>query len=532
MTKQQFVQFLKNKTDELTEKAPDGLKDLFREKPIILTILGIFALISEIPRSSTNEYRIAHWLMKWAEAFGFEAKMDQAGKDGTFGNTVFTIPASPKFEDRPTIVIQGHMDMVCKRIQDSSHNFEKDPIKFIFQFVEDMEGSELKAGYWLKADGTTLGADNGIAIAMAMALAMEDIPHPTLELFFTIDEESGLTGVENMDPELLTGKILINLDSEDEGVFTVGCAGGEMAEIKIKLAYEKQLQKGFQPFKLAVTDGAGAHSGIEIHKTAANAIKLLAQILTKTIEMHATNIAISDIRGGEAHNAIPGHAEAVLHISQSAIREVSGLVEIMGRELKLQFQGTDPKLSISLKEISPEDSHKVLTFRSGKKLVDIILAAPHGIHFMSNDVPGLVEASINFATIEFKDGFAILLFSQRSNIPARLELIGNELKAIARLSEPQGTIEFSARYPGWNPNMESPLLKQSLTLYETLFKKKPVVEIIHAGLEVGFLSEKIPGMDAISIGPDLKKVHSPDETLHIEDIGKIWVFMKALCKEV
>lgn len=473
-------------------------------------ILKWFEGITKIPRCSKEEEKVCAWLMDWAKENNFESKNDKTG------NLVIKVPASPGYENAPITVIQGHMDMVCEKTPDSDHDFTKDPIKLVYD------------GDWLTADKTTLGADNGIAIAMAITAALDkDIAHPPLELLFTVDEETGLTGANALEPGFIEGKILINLDSEDEGVFTVGCAGGINTYSSIPFKLEA-IPAGFKQHKIVAGGMKGGHSGIDIAMEKANAIKVLARTIfaiKKEIDLR-----IANFEGGKAHNAIPRDCQAEIFFSKNDWDKARKIVSEMEKTLKTEFKNTDPDLKISIEENSEGAFSKVMTKNDTAKLLDYIFAIPHGVDAMSTDIKGLVETSNNLANIKIENGSVKVLTSQRSSIISRLHALSSRIEAVARLAG--GEAHSGDGYPPWPPKMDSPLLDKSVKLYEKMYNKKPVVEVIHAGLECGIIGDKNPGMDMISIGPDLRNPHSPDEKISIPAIGKVWDFLVELLKEL
>lgn len=473
-------------------------------------VLKWFEQITKIPRCSKHEEKIASWLLEWAKKNNFETKTDRVK------NILIKVPASPGYEKSPVVVLQGHMDMVCEKTPESTHDFSKDPIKLKYE------------GEWLTADGTTLGADNGIAIAMAMAMSLDkDVQHPPLELLFTVDEETGLTGANALEPGFIKGKILINIDSEDEGVFTVGCAGGINTSAAIPIEQEA-IPAGFRQFKIVAGGMKGGHSGIDIAQGKANAIKVLGRTLHQ-IANAGVEIRIADIKGGSAHNAIPRDAHVVVFFAGSDLEKVKSTIFNFNQTLNEEFKNTDPDLSLTIKE-NNDSFVKIVTRADTKKIVDYILVLPHGVDAMSTDIKDLVETSNNFANISIENGKLKTLTSQRSSVVSRLNALSARIEATARLAE--GEAKSGDGYPPWPPNMESKLLKKSTLLYERMFNKKPVVEVIHAGLECGIIGDKNPGMDMISIGPTLKYPHSPDEKINLNAIGKVWDFMAQLMREL
>ncbi len=474
-------------------------------------ILKWFEEIAKIPRCSKQEDKIVNYLIEWSKENGFEYNVDDVQ------NLVIKVPGSSGKENSPTVVIQGHMDMVCEKTPDSDHDFTKDPIKFVYE------------GEWLTADRTTLGADNGIAIAMAMVAALDkDIVHPPLELLFTVDEETGLTGANALKPGFINGKLLINVDSEDEGVFTVGCAGGINTNLTLPVDMEN-IPSGYKPFLLKAGGMKGGHSGIDIALGKANAIKVMARTIYSIIT-GGYEVFLSNTKGGSAHNAIPRDAESVLFVKESDLDEIKKIVDKSERTIKTEFSFTDPDLEIKLSVGGDISYSKAVNTTGVKKICDFILAIPHGVSAMSADIDNLVETSNNLANVNLEDGKIMILTSQRSSVVSRLDALTNSIEAVARLAGGEGV--SGDGYPPWEPNMDSKLLAISVKLYEKMYNKKPVVEVIHAGLECGIIGDKNPGMDMISIGPTLKYPHCPDEKIHIGTVGMVWDFLTELMKEL
>lgn len=474
-------------------------------------ILECFEEISKIPRCSKNEQQIAEWLMNWAKENNFEAKMDSVQ------NIVIKVPGSPGYENSPIVVMQGHMDMVCEKTPDSPHDFSKDPIKFVYE------------GEWLTADKTTLGADNGIAIAMAMvAAADKEIAHPPLELLFTVDEETGLTGANALEPGFIDGKILINIDSEDEGVFTVGCAGGINTYLTLPLDYDS-IPGGYKQCRITAGGMKGGHSGIDIGLGKANALRILARALYQLME-DGIDFQLADVKGGSAHNAIPRDSYADLFVKDADFAKAKGIVDQWSNVFNSEYKATDPDLAVSVTENNDVKYDDMISKAETRRVVEFMLVIPHGVEAMSPDIEGLVETSNNFANLKVEEGEVKVLTSQRSSVVSKLNALTARIESAARVAG--GTAQSSDGYPPWQPNMDSPLLARSVKLYEKMFNKKPVVEVIHAGLECGIIADKNPGMDMISIGPDLRYPHSPDEKIHVGAIGKVWDFIVELLKDL
>lgn len=468
-------------------------------------ILNAFEQISKVPRPSKREEKIVAWLLDWAGEKGLAARTDEAM------NVLIDVPASEGFENSQTLVLQGHMDMVCEKAKGYEHDFDQDPIKLIY--TDDG---------WLTADQTTLGADNGIAIAMAMVAATDKtVGHPPLELLFTTDEETGLTGASSLQPGFIKGKQLLNVDSEDEGVFTVGCAGGEDARLILPFAADENLA-GHHTFRLVCGGMSGGHSGIDIIEERANALKLLFRgihLLCKN-----SDVRIANVNGGTARNAIPRDAEAVLLIPLDATESSLAIITDLRHKARSEYAKTDPNLSIEL--VSQDDDLLATSAETTRLAIDTVFAYPHGVAAMSKDIDGLVETSNNMATIKTENGKMIILSNQRSSNMDSLALLCEQILSVARLAGARG--ETSGGYPSWKPNMESELLARCLRVFEDRFGRKPVVEAIHAGLECGIIGSKYDGMDMISFGPTIKNPHSPDEKINIESIGKTWDFLVAL----
>jgi len=470
-------------------------------------ILDVFEQISAIPRRSKHEEQICDWLVSWAEAHGFATRRDDVN------NLVIRVPATPGYEGAPTLVLQGHMDMVCEKTPDSDHDFTKDPIRLVHD------------GEWLKADRTTLGADNGIALAMALVVATDqDIVHPPLELLFTVDEETGLTGANAIQPGFLEGKILLNLDSEDEGYLTVGCAGGLDTMLHLKLDVEP-IPAGSALYEVKAGGMSGGHSGVDIHLYRANAIRVLARALHQL--QSAVDARIVDLKGGSAHNAIPRDALAVVAIPADDGTDAARVLADANAVFRSEFANTDPNLEVGL-AAHEGAAEQALTPRATQKALDFIMTIPHGVAAMSTDIEGLVETSNNEATVALEDGRLSVQSSQRSSVMSRLKAHTKRIEGIARLAG--GTWESGNGYPAWQPNMASELLERCASIYRDMYGREPVVEAIHAGLECGIIGSKYDGMDMISFGPTIKNPHSPDEKLHVPSVALVWDYLVAILK--
>lgn len=477
------------------------------DSPMTQEVLRRFEQISAIPRRSGDEEALRSWLIAWADEHGFGHEKDE------IGNLVIRVPAAPGSEDAPMVALQGHLDMVCEKIPGSAHDFTKDPIRFD------------RRGDWLGAVETSLGADNGIAIAMAMVVAMmNDIKRPALELLFTIDEETGLTGATELSIPLQS-KFLINIDSEDEGVVTVGCAGG--LECKMALGVEREAFPAECTFLKVHAGGmSGGHSGVDIHHMRANAIRVLARSLELLADDHVVRLCRFD--GGTAHNAIPRDAEAIILVPTSDVAEIKAQVEALSTRFAAEFSVSDPNLKISAEgcDVADAKSDKSLTLASTERALDFLMAIPHGVAAMSTDIQGLVETSNNEATAHLEEGLLRMSTSQRSSVVSRLEAHTRRIESICRLAG--ATCQRHGGYPPWQPNMSSALLARTQETYRSLFDKEPVVEVIHAGLECGIIGAKYPGMDMVSIGPTIRNPHSPDEELLVPTVEPVFNLLKAM----
>ncbi len=470
-------------------------------------ILDYFEQINAIPRCSKNEEKIGKWLQQWAETKQFAVKKDAAG------NLLVKVPPTAGYENAPVIVIQGHMDMVCEKSPESPHDFSKDPIKNIID------------GEWLRADNTTLGADNGIAIALAMAVACDEtIAHPTLELLFTVDEETGLNGAKELESGFIEGRILLNVDSETEGVFTVGCAGGRHTHISRKLTLAG-LPADYQLFKVNISGLHGGHSGIDIIKQRASANKILARTLYRIAA--ACEIRLVSIKGGTAHNAIARDADAVFACAAGAAESLTASVAEFEHTVQIDYDDIESNLAISLS--APETAAQIKTALSPadtQTVINLLLALSHGVMGMSSEFTDLVETSNNLATVELKDGNLQILTSQRSLTRSRLDEITATIRATASIAGADARCD--SEYPPWTPNMQSALLDLCRKIYHQVLDQEAAVKSVHAGLECAIIGDKYEGMDMISFGPDLRDPHSPNEGLYIPSLEKIWRFMVAL----
>ena len=459
-------------------------------------ILEYFGQISAIPRCSGNEAALCAWLQAWASKHGFSSKVDEAG------NICISVPASKGSEHAATVVLQGHMDMVCEKAPESKHDFTKDAISNVID------------GEWMTADHTTLGSDNGIAIAFAMAAAADPLgKHPPLELLFTVKEEVGLSGVNFLKPGFITGKTLINIDSEEEGTFIVGCAGGETTFLNLPITLEANPSD--EVFEISIDGCRGGHSGVDIAKNFANANKLLARGLTALETLG--EIRISQISGGTAHNAIPRSAKVTVILPNGSRAKAEHLLNGLLQNALVEHKSSESNISISLK---PASASTTLSATSTASLIRLLNSLPSGVINMSPDMPDFVETSCNLARVEQNDNTVRIVTSQRGTSMSRLKEITSRIYSIGQLAGAVVTTESS--YPSWNPDLASPLLGVFREAFTGLFGQAPKVESIHAGLECSAIGDIYPGIDMISIGVTIENPHSPTERMHLPSIPKVW----------
>ena len=467
-----------------------------------------FEEILAIPRPSKKEEKIISYLENFARTNNLQYKKDKAG------NVLIYKPATPGMEDRQTVVLQSHVDMVCEKNSDSNHDFENDPIIPVID------------GDWVKAKETTLGADNGIGVATQLAiLASDDIKHGPIECLFTVDEETGLTGAFKLENNFFEGNILINLDSEDEGEIFIGCAGGKDTVATIK--FEKKKIPGKQvPLNISITGLRGGHSGDDIHKGYANAIKLLVRILYHLYEEYGLKLA--KIEGGNLRNAIPREAFATIYVTHEKVDKIKEEVKRFYEIFKEEYKHTEPNINVEINEA--EHAEYVIDKRTTPKLLYSLYACPHGVISWSHDMPGLVETSTNLASIKVLKNKIEVATSQRSSVDSAKIDIANMVASVFKSIK--ADVKQSNGYPGWKPNPKSEILRIAKRAYRDLFDKDAKVKAIHAGLECGLFLEKYPHLDMISIGPTIKAVHSPDERLHIPSVEKFWKFLLEILENI
>ena len=460
-----------------------------------------------VPRPSKKEAKMVAYLEKWAKDHKVKYVKEECG------NIIMSVPATKGMEDRETVILQAHMDMVCEKNSDKKHDFEKDPIEPVIK------------GEWLHANGTTLGADDGIGVAAALAvIADPKVEHGPIECIFTVDEETGLTGAMKLDPKDFTGRILLNLDSEDEGEIFIGCAGGMDTIIKVWYELEPAPEDS-TAYRITVSGLKGGHSGDDINKNLANANKLLTRILWQATTWF--DLALYDFQGGNLRNAIAREATAVAFIPNDCAKDFEHYVKDMEKHFKQEYQVTEPGLKVTA-EVAEVQPDVVIDEMSQFNLLNGLYACPHGVIAMSQTIPNFVETSTNLASCKKKEGYFFIQTSQRSSIESSKQDIADMVEAVWSLAN--ADVEHTDGYPGWAPNPDSAILDIAVNCYKKRFKKDPKVRAIHAGLECGLIGDKIPGMDMISFGPTLRGVHSPDERCEIKTVQMFWDFMCDILK--
>ncbi|MDE7386068.1 MAG: aminoacyl-histidine dipeptidase [Muribaculaceae bacterium] len=471
-------------------------------------VFSIFDEITKVPRPSKKEEKIRQYLLDFAAKHGIEAKTDEVG------NVVMFKPATPGHENAPTVILQGHMDMVCES-NDKSFDFENSPIKTIVD------------GDWVHADGTTLGADNGIGVAASLAALIDpDLVHGPLEVLVTVDEETGMTGAFNLGKDLVKGKILLNLDSEDDAEVFVGCAGG--VDTQAVFTYHRSFAPtDFQFFKIDVSKGLGGHSGGDIHLGRANANKLLARFLWDLSKEH--EVVVAEFDGGNLRNAIPRAAHAIVGVHTSKKEAVRIALNNYAAVIANEYAGLEPTLTIDMESI--EAPAYCIDQQTSNNLIRALYCAPHGVISMSRDLEGLVETSTNLASVKMRgDNEIVIATSQRSSVESRKWDIANQVEAVFTLAGAQVT--HGDGYPGWQPNMDSPIMKIACDAYEELYGIRPAIKAIHAGLECGLFKSVNPELDMVSFGPTLQGVHSPSERMNIPAVERFWQQLRRILEKV
>ena len=480
-----------------------------------------FEKISKIPRCSGKEEKVREFIKNQAEMMGFEALVDKGG------NLIIRIPSKSKV-DKPKVILQCHMDMVCEKNEKITHDFSKDSLKLsLFERDNDK---------WLTAEGTTLGADNGVGIAYLLMLMKKiyqgEVEFGPLDYLFTVDEEIGLVGANNLDSGLIDGKYLLNLDSEDDDRFTIGCAGGvnTIGTIKVEFVDISDDIKNLIPLKLSVSGLIGGHSGVDIHRGRANALKILSKILWKV--NNTFSIEVNSINGGNRPNAIPREAQAIFYVDKKIFDEINSLITQIISEIKREYSTIEPKLNISAVKISTVEKSIIIPSPIKDKILHILYIIQNGPVSMHQKIPKLVHTSTNLASIRTDDNLIKIVTSQRSLSEASIKNLYEKIESLFNIANLDCEILHEGEYPGWEPNFNSNLLNIAKETYENLFNQRPIIEVIHAGLECGILKKKFPNMEMISFGPTIIGPHSPDERVNINSVEKIWRFLVALLKNL
>ncbi|MBO4633807.1 MAG: aminoacyl-histidine dipeptidase [Bacteroidales bacterium] len=468
-----------------------------------------FHALTQIPRPSKHEGQVIEYLYNWGKSHGFETIKDDTG------NIIIRVPATPGMENRKGVILQGHMDMVPQKTSDSDHDFLKDPIK---AYVD---------GEWVTADRTTLGADNGIGVALGLA-ALEDpsVQHGPLEVLVTYDEETGMTGANCLKPGVLQGDILLNLDSEDEGELCVGCAGG--LDVSATFRYLKYITKpGYKGLKITVKGLQGGHSGMDISLYRANANKAMARMLLPCLELFGVKIA--SFNGGSLRNAIPFEAQAELVVPEENLGAVSKLIQNIFGEIKAEFAESDPSAVLFVEEIPAAKKHIQPSVML--RAVKAMLACPSGVIRMSRTMEGLTETSINMAIVRTEKGKITIHSLMRSAVDTAKEALATRVRCIFELAGAD-SVEFAGGYSGWTPVLGTEINKVCMEQYEKVYGKPMKIMATHGGLECAIMGAKYPNWEMVSIGPTIRYPHSPDERVNIASVARTWDYLKAILAHI
>jgi dipeptidase D len=479
--------------------------DALLQNPDAKLLWSYFVELCKIPHGSKKEIAAANWVADLGRSFGLETIQDEVG------NVLIRKPATPGYENRPGYILQAHIDMVCEKNEGTEHDFEKDPLKL-----------QIKGDH-LYATGTTLGADNGIGVCAGLAvLASKDLKHPQVEVLITTEEEIGLTGANGFKGGLLTGKYYLNLDSEEENVITIGCAGGIDTEAKKKVVFTAPPASS-KGFRLKVSGLKGGHSGTNINDGRGNANRLLARALYALLD--GTQIGIANLRGGDKRNAIPREASALLAVVDEA--KAKSIVSAVEAEIKQAIGKFDPGLQITLEPV--DLPQQVMADNDAKIIVNTLFTVINGVISMSSEISGLVQTSTNLGVVTTQDDIISFYMLTRSSVDTSKMTVVDRLNAHCALAGFQA--EHFGSYPGWKPDPDSELVKKVAATYKDTFGREMKIEAIHAGLECGIIGEKYPGMQMISIGPDMWEIHTPDEHVSIKSVGNFWKFLVAILEK-
>ena len=467
-----------------------------------------FYELTQIPRPSKKEARVVQFVKEFGERLGLKTIVDNVG------NVIIRKPATAGYGDLPGVILQSHLDMVPQKNSDTEHDFERDPI------------SSCIDGEWVTAKGTTLGSDNGIGVAAAMAvLESTTLEHGPLEVLLTIDEETGMTGAFNLKPGLLEGNILLNLDSEDEGELYIGCAGGVNTTGTFSYRTEP-VPAGMKAFKLAVTGLRGGHSGLDINLGRGNSNQLLFRFMFQAVRKHG--MRISSIEGGSLRNAIPRESFAEVLVPQSNAGEFMEELKAYEERYKTELGTVEPGLSFTAEEIPVPET--LIEKDIHDRLIRAVCGLPNGVIRMSTEMPGVVETSSNLAIVKSGKGTIEMMCLLRSSVDTAKDSLAGSIQSVMELAGAE--VVHDGNYPGWKPDVQSPILQTMKEVYNNKFGKIPEIKVIHAGLECGIIGDAYPGLDMISFGPTIRFPHSPDEKVHIESVTKFWDFLTETLKSL
>jgi len=479
------------------------LKDLEPKK-----VFRYFEELTRIPRGSGNEKEVSDYLVKFARERGLEVIQEECL------NVIIKKPGTKGYENAPTVILQGHMDMVCEKYADVDHDFNKDPIPLVID------------GDFIKTKGTTLGADNGIAVAMAMAiLDSDDISHPPLEVLITVDEETGMVGALNVNPENLKGKMLINLDSEEEGKFLTSCAGGIDSVITLPIDWKDSMDN-YKAYKIRIKGLFGGHSGAEIDKCRANANKLMGRLLNTLYRN--MDLYLSDLKGGAKINAIPRDSEAVILMNPEHISSFEKIIEDYKAIFSNEYKTADPNIRVEIESV--ENPKRAFSKETTDKAIKLLMLIPNGVHSMSADIDGLVESSSNLGVVTTDNENVTFNTSIRSSVRTIRYAIQERIEALVEILGVNNV--FKSGYPEWEYNPDSKIREICVESYEKLYGKKPEITAIHAGLECGMFKERLGELDMISLGPDMRNVHTPEEALSISSTKRTYELLVEILKNI
>lgn len=472
-------------------------------------VFYFFEKISEIPRGSGNEKAVSDYIVSYANNRGLEAIQDKA-------NNILIRKAGTKgYENSPTVILQGHIDMVCEKNNDTKHDFLTDPLKLRID------------GDFIYAEGTTLGADNGIAVAYALALLdSDDIPHPPLEVVMTTDEEVGMGGADFFNASQLKGKIFFNMDTEEEGYLVVSCCGGVKATLHLPIERE-DVEVGMIPIGVSIKGLKGGHSGMDINLQRANANKLMGRVLS--VIKNSFECRIASINGGLMDNAISRENETVLLVKPNDIEGIKNLTADLQATFLKEYRGSDIGIEISVQKLN-ETVIKVFTKQTSDRAIAVLTLIPYGVRTVSLEMEGLVESSSNIGIVKTLENEIQFSSAVRSSVGSRKSMILEEIDTIAQLVG--GMVDYKGSYPAWEFNPDSKLLDIFKETYRDMYNKEAIIQSIHAGLECGLFSDKVKGLDMISFGPDMFDVHTPDEKLSISSTTRVWEYLNTILKKL